>query len=160
MSTVNDLPPVFEPLNIADYFFIVRAESGLPASAGAEKLLALEGLYEWLRAQVLTPIAGETNNASGNVSINAFFDIYTVNMGGNVTLQNPSGPLQDGRVMRIRVKQRPAGGATVTLGNNYRAPSSMSITWPTNANESAIMTIIYNLTDLKWDILGFESGYV
>lgn len=162
MSTVNDFPVSFDPPEIfADYLMIVRAPTGLPAPPGGERLQSMEYFFEYLGLQFHSrnPYASSVNGASGPVTPQSSLEIFDITANGNITLQNPSGSPIQGWVMRIRVTQDTTGGRTVAMGNKYRVPTSITVSWPTGANEAAILTMMYNQAADKWDVLSFEGPY-
>lgn len=87
-------------------------------------------------------------------------DIFDVTLTGNVTLANPTNPV-DGKTIRWRIRQDGTGSRTVTLGNKFVIPSSASTPLPfsTAANKMDILAATYHAGRDKWDIVAFVYGY-
>jgi hypothetical protein len=87
-------------------------------------------------------------------------DIFDVTLTGNVTLSNPTNPV-DGKTLRWRIKQDGTGSRTVTLGNKFVIPSSATSPLPfsTAANKLDVLAATYHAGRDKWDIIAFVPGY-
>ena len=79
-------------------------------------------------------------------------DIRTVTaQNGSILIQNPTGTLINGQVLKFRIKQIGSSG-TITYGGLFR---SFGIAKPTSItqNKTLYLGCIYNTTDTKWDIV-------
>lgn len=87
-------------------------------------------------------------------------DIFDVTLTGNVTLANPTNPV-DGKTLRWRIRQDATGSRTVTLGNKFVVPSSATSPLPasTTANAMDILAATYHAGRDKWDVVAFVMGY-
>jgi hypothetical protein len=86
--------------------------------------------------------------------------IFDVTLTGNVTLANPTNPV-DGKTLRWRIKQDGTGSRAVTLGNKFNIPSSATSPLPfsTAANKLDMLAATYHAGRDKWDIIAFVMGY-
>jgi hypothetical protein len=93
-----------------------------------------------------------TNAASG--------DIFDLTLTGNVTLANPTNPV-DGKTVRWRIRQDATGSRTITLGNKFQIPSSATtpLAWSTAANAMDILAATYHAGRDKWDVVALVTGY-
>jgi hypothetical protein len=87
-------------------------------------------------------------------------DIFDVTLTGNVTLANPTNPV-NGKTVRWRIRQDATGGRTVTLGNKFVIPSSATspLPWSTAANKTDLLAATYDAGRDKWDVIAFVMGY-
>jgi hypothetical protein len=71
-----------------------------------------------------------------------------------LTLANPTGTFTEGQALMIRIKDN-ATARTITFDTNYRA---IGVTLPTTTviSKTLYLGIIYNSTDAKWDIIGYN----
>lgn len=84
---------------------------------------------------------------------------FTVTLGGNRTLGNPTNPV-NGQKILFAIRQDGAGNRTLTLGSDYRLGTDVpSVTLSTAANKTDYLGVRYNATDAKWDVLAFTKGY-
>jgi hypothetical protein len=84
---------------------------------------------------------------------------FRVTLAGNRTLDNPTNPTDAQRAV-WRFKQDATGSRTITLGSKFRLGADISaVTLSTTANKIDYMGAIYNLTDDKWDVVAFVTGY-
>ena len=92
-----------------------------------------------------------TDAATGNV--------FTVTLGGNRTLANPTNPTNGQRVT-WRVKQDGTGSRTLAFGAAFRFGTDLiSATLSTTAGKLDFIGAIYNGNDAKWDVTSFIRGY-
>ncbi len=86
-------------------------------------------------------------------------DIFTVTLGGNRTLANPTNPA-DGMIRCWRIKQDATGSRTLTLDTNFRFGTDIpSLIMTTTASKTDYFIAIYNGTDSRWDIVDFVRGF-
>jgi hypothetical protein len=87
-------------------------------------------------------------------------DIFDVTLTGNVTLANPTNPV-DGKTLRWRIRQDATGSRTVTLGNKFVVPATATSPLPfsTAANKMDILAATYHAGRDKWDIVAMVPGY-
>jgi hypothetical protein len=71
-----------------------------------------------------------------------------------LTLANPTGTFTEGQALMIRIKDN-ATARTIAFDTNYRA---IGVTLPTTTviSKTLYLGIIYNSTDAKWDIIGYN----
>ena len=71
-----------------------------------------------------------------------------------LTLANPTGTFTEGQALMIRIKDN-ATARTIAFDTNYRA---IGVTLPTTTviSKTLYLGIIYNSTDSKWDIVGYN----
>jgi hypothetical protein len=71
-----------------------------------------------------------------------------------LTLANPTGTFTEGQALMIRIKDN-ATARTIAFDTNYRA---IGVTLPTTTviSKTLYLGIIYNSTDSKWDIIGYN----
>jgi hypothetical protein len=71
-----------------------------------------------------------------------------------LTLANPTGTFSEGQALMIRIKDN-ATAQTIAFDTNYRA---IGVTLPTTTviSKTMYLGIIYNSTDSKWDIVGYN----
>lgn len=100
----------------------------------------------------LTDAATITTDASlGN--------IFTVTLGGNRTIANPTNPVSGQKIV-YRLKQDGTGSRTVTWGAAFRWGADVTVpTLSTTAGKTDYVGFIYNAADSKWDGLAVSRGY-
>ena len=71
-----------------------------------------------------------------------------------LTLANPTGTFTEGQALMIRIKDN-ATARAITFDTNYRA---IGVTLPTTTviSKTMYLGIIYNSTDGKWDVIGYN----
>jgi hypothetical protein len=71
-----------------------------------------------------------------------------------LTLANPTGTFTEGQALMIRIKDN-ATARTIAFDTNYRA---IGVTLPTTTviSKTLYLGIIYNSTDSKWDVIGYN----
>lgn len=71
-----------------------------------------------------------------------------------LTLANPTGTFTEGQALMIRIKDN-GTARTISFDTNYRA---IGVTLPTTTviSKTMYLGIIYNSTDSKWDIVGYN----
>lgn len=86
--------------------------------------------------------------------------VFDLTLTGNVTLANPTNPV-DGQAVKWRIRQDATGGRTVALGSKFRIPATATspLAWSTAASKLDIFAAIYNLADDKWDVISMVPGY-
>jgi hypothetical protein len=83
-------------------------------------------------------------------------DIVTITAQAvNLTLANPTGTVISNSPLMIRIKDN-GTPRTITFDTQYRA---IGVTLPTTttANKTMYLGMIYNATDTKWDIIGYNQ---
>lgn len=92
-----------------------------------------------------------TNAALGNT--------FSVTLGGNRTLGNPTGGI-NGQKVTWRIKQDATGSRTLTLDTKFRLGADLSsVTLTTTANKTDYLGCIYHSTDDKWDVVSLIKGF-
>jgi len=85
-------------------------------------------------------------------------DIFTVTLGGNRTLGNPTGAV-NGQKLTFRIRQDATGSRTLVFDTKYRFPTGVTaITLSTSANATDYFDVVYHATDDKFDIIISNSG--
>lgn len=85
---------------------------------------------------------------------------FDMTLTGNLTLSVGNG-VQDGQNIRLRLKQDSTGGRTLAWGgSNIRFGSSVtSTTLTAAAGKKDVVSLLWDETDAKWDVVGFEAGF-
>lgn len=92
-----------------------------------------------------------TNASSGS--------IFDVTLTGNTLIANPTNGV-NGQTLRWRITQDGTGSRTVSLGNKFALPASVSsLTFSTAANKTDILAATYHATRDKWDVVALVTGY-
>lgn len=71
-----------------------------------------------------------------------------------LTLANPTGTFTEGQALMVRIKDN-GTARTIAFDTNYRA---IGVTLPTTTviSKTMYLGIIYNSTDAKWDVIGYN----
>ena len=71
-----------------------------------------------------------------------------------LTLANPTGTFTEGQALMVRIKDN-GTARTIAFDTNYRA---IGVTLPTTTviSKTMYLGIIYNSTDTKWDVIGYN----
>jgi hypothetical protein len=87
-------------------------------------------------------------------------DIFDLTLTGNVTLANPTNPV-NGKTIRWRIRQDATGNRAIALGNKFAVPSSASSPLPfsTAANAMDILAATYHSGRDRWDVIAMVPGY-
>lgn len=107
-----------------------------------------------------TPVAltDAATIASDASLLPAFGGTFTVTLGGNRTLGNPTNPTSGQKIL-WRLKQDGTGSRTITLDTAFRVATDVgTITLSTVAGTIDYIGAIYNGTDSKWDVIAFTKG--
>jgi len=89
----------------------------------------------------------------------ALGNIFTVTLGGNRTLGNPTGAV-DGQKLLFRIKQDATGSRTLAFGTKYRFGTDItSVVLSTAANKLDRVGVEYHSTDDKFDVIAVTRGY-
>ena len=80
-------------------------------------------------------------------------DIGVVTLGGNRTLDNPTGTPTDGQELIIRVRQDATAGRTLAYDTKYRFTGASAPTVTATANETSYLRFMYHSGDDKWDLI-------
>lgn len=94
------------------------------------------------------------------IAVNALLgNIFTVTLGGNRTLANPSGAV-DGQRLTFRIRQDATGSRTLAFDTKFRfGPDLLTITLSTTAAKTDYIGVIYHAADDKFDVLAFRTGF-
>jgi hypothetical protein len=137
-----------------DYDFGSQGSLSLPSVGTLLSLNFIQGVSQPGESSVVSLIDGAT--ISTNASLG---NVFTVTLGGNRTLANPTNPTNGKRVI-WRFKQDGTGGRTITLGSNFRFGTDItSVVLSTAPNTTDYFGAIYNSLDSKWDVIAFIKGY-
>ena len=97
---------------------------------------------------------------AANISVDATLgNIFTVTLGGNRTLSNPTGAV-NGQRLTFRVTQDGSGNRTLAFDTKFRFGTDLtSITLSTSANKTDYIGVIYHGADDKFDIVAIMKGF-
>lgn len=97
---------------------------------------------------------------ASTIAVNALLgNIFTVTLGGNRMLGNPTGAV-NGQRLTFRIRQDGTGNKTLSFDTKFRFGTDLtSITLSTGANKTDYIGVIYNSTDDKFDIVAIMKGY-
>ena len=105
-------------------------------------------------SSVVALVDGVTINTDASLG-----NLFTVTLGGNRTLANPTNPSNGKRVI-WRFTQDGTGGRTITLGSDFRFGTDITaISLSTAPNVTDYFGAIYNSSAGKWDVIAFIKGY-
>ncbi|MBS1703580.1 MAG: hypothetical protein JST12_18085 [Armatimonadetes bacterium] len=90
-----------------------------------------------------------TNAASG--------DVFTVVLGGNRTLGEPTNPREGQRCMWL-FQQDATGSRTLTLDASFKVPSSLTVTLSTAASTTDVLEARYSSFVSGWIVTNFQTG--
>ena len=153
---LNELPEGSGLLTNDDIFVFMDD----PSSGGVTKKISLSQISSAIGGGGGSPtVVSLTFNTTLNTDA-SLGDIFDVTLTDNVTLANPSNPV-DGKTLRWRISQDGNGNRGVTLGNKFVIPSSASspLPWSTAANKMDILAATYHSGRDKWDVVAFVPGY-
>jgi len=97
----------------------------------------------------------QTVTSSATVTPTNLNDLVIITaQAAGLTLANPTGTFTEGQALMIRIKDN-ATARTIAFDTNYRA---IGVTLPTTTviSKTMYLGIIYNSTDAKWDIIGYN----
>ena len=87
-------------------------------------------------------------------------NLFTITLGGNRTLGNPTGYLGDGQKIIFRVKQDATGSRTLAFGSTYRFSTSLpSPTVSTASGSIDYLGFMYHQGDDRWDFVAQTLGF-
>lgn len=89
-------------------------------------------------------------------------DVFTLTIGGNRTLGNPSNPPSSTNRQKLLfiITQNGTGNNTLALGTSYAFGADItSITLSTGANKKDYLGVMWNPDTSKWDVIAFVKGY-
>jgi len=96
-------------------------------------------------ANVIVPVA---LTDAANIATNAALgNVFTVTLGGNRTLDNPTNPTH-GQTIIIHIKQDGTGNRTLNYGSAWAFKGASTVS--TTAGFTDILSATYNSTDVKW----------
>ena len=112
------------------------------------------------RAKFLVPSAAYALTDAAAITTDASLgNTFSVTLGGNRTLGNPTNPTADQKCL-WKLKQDGTGSRTITLDTKFRLGTDMPpIVLSTAANKIDYLGAMYNAADDKWDVIGFIKGY-
>lgn len=86
-------------------------------------------------------------------------NFFTVTLGGNRTLGNPTNAV-DGQKLLFRIRQDGTGTRTLTLDTKYRLGTDItSTTLTTTINKTDYIGVVYHASDDKFDVIAMTKGY-
>lgn len=97
---------------------------------------------------------------AATIAVNAALgNQFTVTLGGNRTLGNPTGAV-NGQLLLFALRQDGAGSRTITLDTKFRLGADItSITLSTGANKTDYLGVRYHSSDDTFDVISFVGGY-
>lgn len=97
---------------------------------------------------------------AATIAVNAALgNQFTVTLGGNRTLGNPTGAV-NGQLLLFALRQDGAGSRTITLDTKFRFGADItSITLSTGANKTDYIGVRYHSSDDTFDVISFVGGY-
>jgi len=139
---------------------------GITGSQGIQGITGSQGVTGSQGIQGIQGIAVATNVIAASIvssivdtdaSAGAIFDVTATE---NFTLANPTNPT-DGKSIRWRIKQDATGGREITLGTQFKIPSSANpiLLLSTAANATDLLAATYCHSRVEWDIIAFVKGY-
>jgi hypothetical protein len=112
---------------------------------------AVVGVVPWPPVALTDASTIATDAALGNH--------FTVTLGGNRTLGNPTNPTHGQKVI-WEITQDGTGTRTLTLGSNFALGTDITVvTLTTTASKTDFLGAIYNSTAGKWRVVAFAKGY-
>ena len=97
----------------------------------------------------------QTVTSSATVTPTSANDLVIITaQAAGLTLANPTGTFTEGQALMIRIKDN-ATARSIAFDTNYRA---IGVTLPTTTviSKTLYLGIIYNSTDGKWDVIGYN----
>lgn len=87
-------------------------------------------------------------------------DLFTVTLGGNRTMDNPTGTPTDGQQIMYRIAQDGTGSRTISWGSAFRGSTDLPLpTLTTTASKTDYVGFQWNATDSKWDCIAANKGF-
>jgi len=155
---INEFPEGSGNLTNDDVFLFMDD----PAGSGVTKKISL--------SQISVAIGGggggasavvvQLGSISGSIATDASLGgIFDLTLAGSGLLANPTNG-SDGQSLRWRISYANSG-IPLTLGNNFRIPSSASSPLPfsTSSGTMDMLGATYDSSRNKWDIIAFVPGY-
>jgi len=85
-------------------------------------------------------------------------DVFTVTLGGNRTLANPTGAI-NGQKMVFRIRQDATGSRTLAYDTKFRFNTDIpSITLTTTLSKTDYIGVMYHSADDKFDVIALTKG--
>lgn len=107
---------------------------------------------------VIPSVIALTDGATISVSA-ALGNQFTVTLGGNRTLANPTGAV-NGQLLLFYISQDGAGSRTITLDTKFRYGTDITATTlTTTASKTDLIGVRYNSVADKFDVISFVKGY-
>jgi hypothetical protein len=151
---INEFPEGSGNLTNDDVFLFMDD----PAGSGVTKKISL--------SQISVAIGGasavvvQLGSISGSIATDASLGgIFDLTLAGSGLLADPTNG-SDGQSLRWRISYANSG-IPLTLGNNFRIPSSASSPLPFSSSSGTmdILGATYDSSRNKWDIIAFVPGY-
>lgn len=153
---INQFPEGSGSLSNDDVFLFMDDPSG----SGVTKKISLSQINSVIGGGGNALTVVQVGNASGTINTNASAgDIFDLTLTASGTLANPTNG-SDGQSLRWRISYANSG-IPLTLGNNFRIPSSASSPLPFSSSSGTmdILGATYDASRNKWDIIAFVPGY-
>ena len=113
------------------------------------------GISDWVANTTFLNARVQTVTSSATVTPVSTNDLVIITaQAAGLTLANPTGTFTEGQALMIRIKDN-GTARTIAFDTNYRA---IGVTLPTTTviSKTLYLGIIYNATDGKWDIVGYN----
>jgi hypothetical protein len=153
---INQFPEGSGSLSNDDVFLFMDDPSG----SGVTKKISLSQINSAIGGGGNSLIVVQVGNASGTINTNASAgDIFDLTLTASGTLANPTNG-SDGQSLRWRISYANSG-IPLTLGNNFRIPSSASSPLPFSSSSGTMdmLGATYDASRNKWDVIAFVPGY-
>jgi hypothetical protein len=83
---------------------------------------------------------------------------FTVTLGGNRTMANPTNPTHGQKII-YRIRQDTIGNRLITWGSAFRFAGGAAPVLTTAANKTDYLGFIYHASDAKWDCIAERTGF-
>lgn len=105
-------------------------------------------------------VSADTLTDAATITVDAALgNFFTVTLGGNRTLGNPTNAT-NGQKLLFRIRQDGTGTRTLTLDTKYRLGTSItSTTLTTTINKTDYLGVVYHSADDKFDVIAFVKGF-
>ena len=151
---INEFPEGSGNLTNDDVFLFMDDPSG----SGITKKISLSEIGNAIGGG--NPSVVQLGSVSGTINTDASIgSIFDLTLSASGLLANPTNST-DGQSLRWRISYANSG-IPLTLGNNFRIPSSASSPLPFSSSSGTmdILGATYDANRNKWDIIAFVPGY-
>jgi hypothetical protein len=153
---INEFPEGSGNLTNDDVFLFMDDPSG----SGITKKISLSEISNAIGGGGGNPSVVQLGSVSGTINTDASVgSIFDLTLSASGLLANPTNGA-DGQSLRWRISYANSG-TPLTLGNNFRIPSSASSPLPFSSSSGTMdmLGATYDSSRNKWDIIAFVPGY-